>query len=128
MDPITLLAGVLPFAQHVGRVILGKWAKGAGAEPQTVAEAVKLGELELRRMEAIARMESSIGSTSVWVANVRAMQRPIVAMLALTTWVCLSLMPNTDPDTYTVVSNVASSVFSYLFGDRTAMKIFRRGS
>lgn len=126
MDPITLAAGLLPFIQHAGRVLLAKFAGDAGAEPQNVDEVVKLGELDIRRTEALAELDRIHGDVSPWVANVRALQRPVVGAAVLVVFAVLSVQDEPNPTTYATVANLASSVFAYLFGDRTCSHIFER--
>jgi|CXWL01.1.fsa_nt_gi hypothetical protein len=122
MDPITILTAFIPVLSQGLRGLVNKWTGGAGAKPATVDEAIKLGDLDIRRLEALAKLDEASG-TSQWVANVRGIQRPVAVALVLLTYVIVVGTPSSSMATMDMVANLASSAMFYLFGDRTLMAI-----
>lgn len=124
MDPVTILAALLPVASDGIRGLVTKWTGGAGAKPANVEEAVRLIDADISRMKALAELDRP-ENTSVWVNDVRALQRPAAVALVIVSWLGIGLL-STDPQLIDISGNLAASVVFYLFGDRTYMH-FRRG-
>jgi hypothetical protein len=125
-DPFTIITALIPaFSDGIKRLI-GKWT--GGPTPQSVDELIKLQDADVRRLEALGQLDGTEGAVSKWVNNLRALQRPIVVFVVLATWVAMTIaqlyFPNTiqfNESLVYLVSNLASSVVFYLFGDRTYM-------
>ena len=124
MDPVTILAALLPVASDGIRGLVTKWTGGAGAKPANVEEAVRLIDADISRMKALAELDRP-ENTSVWVNDVRALQRPAAVALVIVSWLGIGLL-STDPQLIDISGNLAASVVFYLFGDRTYMH-FKRG-
>jgi hypothetical protein len=105
------------------RGLINMWTGGAGAKPANAQEAVSLIDADIRKMEAIAKLDAVHGDVSMWVSNIRALQRPVSAAVVLLSWgIVLGIYGDANIDTtINIVSNLASSVIFYLFGDRTYM-------
>lgn len=128
-DPITILSAVLPSVINGIDRLIGHFT--GGPRPQTVQELVELKELDIRQYEALAQMEGSMEGVSPWVANLRALQRPLVTygIIALFVGVVtyLSLTGGLEGNTLmSYLFDMASSVTFYLFGDRTSMYLSKR--
>jgi hypothetical protein len=122
MDPVTILTAFIPILQQGAAAVIRKVTGSDGSKPATVEEVVKLGDLEIRKLEAIAAIDAGAG-TAQWVANVRGIQRPLAVGLILLTYVIVIGTPGAEPETLNLVANLASSAMFYLFGDRTLMYI-----
>ena len=127
MDPITILTALLPAVGDMGRMLMNKFTGGAGAKPANVDEVIKLKQAErddkdadVRRLEALAKIDNATNVHS-WVNDVRAMQRPVVVASVLLSWIAVTAVPGADTGTVVMVSNMASAVFFYLFGERAYM-------
>lgn len=124
MDPATILTAFIPILQNGAKALIkkigGKDAAVSEVKPQTVEDAIKLGELDIKRLEAIASMDSVSGAAQ-WVANVRGIQRPVAVGVVLLTYAWCVLDTTVVQSTLDMVSNLASSAMFYLFGDRTLM-------
>jgi len=127
MDPITILTALLPAATDGVRALINHFSGGAGAKPMNVDETVKLMEAQtaardsdVKRLEALHTIDQ-VENVSQWVNNVRAMQRPVAVAVILATWVasCYITMPI---ELAQGISNMASSVVFYLFGERGYLK------
>lgn len=127
MEPLTILTALMPALTDGVRGLINKFTGGAGAQPANVEEAVKLVDADIRRLEALSRLDQVQGEVSLWVSNIRALQRPVASTVIVISW--LGLMAyhgGTDPDTViNISSNLASAVIFYLFGDRTYMHFKR---
>lgn len=122
MDPITILTAFIPVLTQGLRGAINKWTGGAGAKPATVDEAIKLGDMDIRRLEAIAKLDESSGAAQ-WVSNVRGIQRPAAVVLVLLAYIIVLGTPGSSHEALVLVSNLASSAMFYLFGDRTLMAL-----
>ncbi len=114
MDPLTILAALGPLAVDLGKSLIGRFIQTDSYKPVNVDEYVKMRQLDLDMFKAM----NDAGGTNPsypWVeAGVRLM-RPVVGIIVLGTWAYLEL--NGIPSES--VSNFASAVGFYLFGDRT---------
>lgn len=127
MEPITILTALLPALTDGIRGMITKWTGGAGAKPANIQEAIQLMDAEVRRLEVIAKLDSTVGDVDKWVNNVRALQRPVAAGAIILAWIGVMATPGVAESTMAVVSNLASAVIFYLFGDRTYM-YFKKGN
>ena len=128
IEPISMLTMFAPVISDGIRGLVNKFTGNAGAEPANVEEAVKLVEADIRRLEAIAKLDKVEGDVSLWVNNIRALQRPIATGVVLVSWIGLLVMyGNTEPqNVIDIISNLASAVIFYLFGDRSYMHFKKR--
>lgn len=124
MDPLTILSAFIPAVSDGIRGLINKWTGGAGAKPANVEEAVKLIDADIRRLETLAKLDS-VGNTSQWVNNFRALMRPSVGALIVVFWGS-TLYIQMDGALVDIAANLASSVVFYLFGDRTYMHFKRK--
>lgn len=120
MDPLTILTALLPIAQDGIRAVINRVTGSAGAQPANTDEAIRLIEAETKRLQAIAQIDTPVGEISLWVNNVRALQRPAAAAFVLLAY-WYTLVALVDVQIQVTVANLASSVVFYLFGDRTVM-------
>ncbi len=119
----TVLPALLPAAADAVRGLIAKFTGGAGSNPQTVDEVIKLRDSDNRRLELLAQLDGQ-GETYKWVEAIRKLQRPTVVAVTLIVWSIVFLNPQTYDDfTRDVVQASASSVWFYLFGERGYMAI-----
>ena len=124
MDPLTILTAFIPALTDGVRGLINKWTGGAGAKPANVEEAVKLVDADIRRLEALAKLDS-VGNTAQWVNNIRALMRPTVGLVIILAR-ATTLYYDAPADLSTMAANLAASVVFYLFGDRTYMHFKRK--
>lgn len=126
MDPVTILTAFIPVIQKgLSAVISKALGSDKGAKPATIEDTVKLGELEIRKLEALSAIDA-VSGTSQWVSDVRGIQRPAAVAIILLTYTVCVLNPNVLQETLDLVANLASSAMFYLFGDRTLMYLNAR--
>ena len=112
MDPITILAALLPLGIDAGKFAIQKWLAPESVKPGTFTDLLQLRQLELEQFKA---MQGTGEASYPWVAAVRSMQRPVFAAAVLGVWVWHASTGQV-PET---VANMAAAVGFYLFGDRT---------
>jgi hypothetical protein len=118
----TLVPALLPALSDGMRGVIARFTGSAGAKPQNVTEVISLMQADTQRLQAIASLDTPSGPISVWVANIRALQRPIAVALVLGGYLYSLHYANTLPQTtLDTVSQYAQMVTFYLFGDRSYM-------
>ena len=114
MDPLTILAALGPLAVDLGKSLIGRFIQTDNYKPVNVDEYVKMRQLDLDMFKAM----NDAGGTNPsypWVEAAVRLMRPAVGIIVLGTWAYLE-MPGSISES---VSNFASAVGFYLFGDRT---------
>lgn len=114
MDPLTILATFAPFAVDLGKSLINRFIAGDTFKPANIDEYVKMREVDLGFFKAM----NDAGGTNPsypWVEAVVRLMRPAVTVMVLGTWVYLELTGKSS----STVTNFASAVGFYLFGDRT---------
>ena len=114
MDPFTILATFAPFVVDLGKSLINRFIAGDTFKPANIDEYVKMREVDLGFFKAM----NEAGGTNPsypWVEAIVRLMRPTVTVMVLGTWAYLEL--TNQPST--TVTNFASAVGFYLFGDRT---------
>ena len=114
MDPLTILAALGPLAVDLGKSLIGRFIQTDNYKPVNVDEYVKMRQLDLDMFKAM----NDAGGTNPsypWVEAAVRLMRPAVGIIVLGTWAYLEMTGSTSES----VSNFASAVGFYLFGDRT---------
>jgi hypothetical protein len=114
MGPLTILAALGPLAVDLGKSLIGRFIQTDNYKPVNVDEYVKMRQLDLDMFKAM----NEAGGTNPsypWVEAAVRLMRPAVGVIVLGTWAYLELNNSTSES----VSNFASAVGFYLFGDRT---------
>lgn len=114
MDPITILAGLLPVGVDLVKSLIARYIAPDQFKPATIAEWVQMQTTQLQLFKAMNDAGGSNASYP-WVEAIVRLQRPLVAALALGTWV----YTRTAGIPSDAVDNFAAAVGFYLFGDRT---------
>lgn len=124
MDPLlltTVLSALLPATIDGIKTFVGS---KTGNKPAilTADDYSKVVDADIRKLEIISKLDSPGGDTSKWVNNLRSIQRPTVVALVLIAWL-YGVFFNVPDGIFQIVSQLASTVFFYLFGDRTNLYI-----
>lgn len=112
-----LLPALLPALGDGVRGLFNKLTGNAGAKPTNVGEVISLMQAETERLQAIAQIDKAEG-VSQWVANVRAMQRPVAVGLIISAYVVAALTSDSEV-MVAGIGTYAQMVTFYLFGDRS---------
>lgn len=123
MDPITILASVLPLGVELGKSLISKFLGQDDFKPANVDQWVRMREMDIQFFTAMNGAGGSNPSYP-WVEAVVRLQRPAVAAVALGVW-GYSNLAGTPSDT---INNFASAIGFYLFGDRTLFYVRKAAS
>lgn len=115
MDPITILAALMPFAVDLGKSLIGRFiTPESGFKPATIGDWLSMQDMQLKLF--VAMNEAGGANPSYpWVEAIVRLQRPFVVAVALSAWVWSYTVGHPSP----MVDNFCSAVGFYLFGDRT---------
>lgn len=114
MDPLTILAAFGPLAVDLGKSLIARFIAPDDFKPATVEQYVQMKEVELKMFTAMNNAGGT-NSSYPWVEAIVRLMRPGVALIVLGTWCFMELNGLAS----STVSNFASAVGFYLFGDRT---------
>ena len=118
-----LIAALLPVASDGVRAIINKFTGGAGAIPSTPEQHLAMVDSDIKRLEALAKLDTVGSNVSSWVNNVRALQRPVAVCLCVGGYL---IAVYTNSDHAIEVGELARMAVFYLFGDRTYMYLSRK--
>lgn len=119
---VELLAALIPVASDGVRALINRFTRGAGAIPSTPEQHLAVVDSDIKRLEALARLDKPGDNVSAWVSDIRALQRPIAVVLCVGGY--LSAVAVGSPDAVELGELARMAVF-YLFGDRTYMYLRR---
>jgi len=111
----TILGALVPIGVEGIKQAITRLA--GGVKPTTVDEQIKLDEAEVRRLEAIAKLDTPIGQPSQWVVDLRASARYIGALLVMAVGVS-TLYVTVDATVQALALEAANIAFGFLFGSR----------
>lgn len=120
MDPITILAALGPVAVNLVNSLIGRFIQTDTYKPVNIGEYVQMRNVDLEMFKAMN--SPGTGTTYPWVEAVVRLMRPTVAAIVLGTWAFMEI----TGDSSATVSNFASAVGFYLFGDRTLFYVQKK--
>lgn len=117
---LSLIPALLPALTDGVRGLLARVSGGAGAKPQNVAEVIQLMQADTDRLKTLAQLDVPTGSISLWVADVRALQRPVACLLVIGGYiVAVHASGKLPAGVLDSLGSYAQMVTFYLFGDRS---------
>lgn len=112
----TLLSALLPVGvEGIKQVIVTKMG---GVKATTVAEQIQLDENDVKRLQAIAALDTPIGQPSQWVVDLRASARYVMAALVIASGAAALFVPDVSIEVKTMGFEAANIAFGFLFGQR----------
>ena len=126
MDPTIILTAFIPVLTDVVKSVISKFT-GNNPPIANADDYSKIVDADIRKLEALAKMDSPNGPTSVWVNDAKVLQRIVVVYMTVGAWITATFIISMPPETYKLISNMAGSIFFYLFGDRTNFYLKNRG-
>ena len=121
----------IPALTDGAKALINKVTGGAGARPSNFGEFLQLQDKEIERLKTLAEIDKPVGDISRWVNDLRSSTRYIMAIIILAVWASVMLISIWTPvqdDIIGLVSQLASMVFFYLYGDRAYTYIKTRGT
>lgn len=114
MDPLTIFAALGPLAVDLGKSLINRFVAPADFKPATIEQYVQMKQVDLELFKAMNEAGGS-NTSYPWVEAIVRLMRPVVGVAVLATWVALALQGPVPAE----VSNFASAIGFYLFGDRS---------
>ena len=111
----TIVGALVPIGVEGIKQVITKWA--GGVKPTTVAEQLQLDEQEIKRLEAVAKLDTPIGQPSQWVIDLRASARYLGALLVIAVGIS-TLYISVDATIQALALEAANIAFGFLFGSR----------
>lgn len=114
MDPLTALAAFGPLVVDLGKSLIARFVAPEEFKPATIEQYTQMRQVDLEMFKAMNEAGGSNPSYP-WVEAIVRLMRPSIALIVLGTWCYMEI----QGDASDTVSNFASAVGFYLFGDRT---------
>lgn len=112
----TLLSSLLPVGvEGIKQVIITKLG---GVKATTVAEQLQMDDQDIKRLQAIADLDTPIGTPSQWVVDLRASARYVMAGVVIVAGTSGLFLPETNLAVQTMGFEAANIAFGFLFGQR----------
>lgn len=112
----TLLSALVPVGvEGIKQVIVNKFG---GVKATTIEEQIKLDEQDIKRLEAVAKLDNPGGTPSQWVIDVRGSARYVAAGVVILGGVGIALVPSIEVSVKIVALEAANVAFGFLFGQR----------
>lgn len=111
----TLIGALIPVGIDGIKQMFTRFA--GGVKPTTVAEQLQLEEFEIKRMEALAKLDNPYGAPSQWVVDLRASSRYVGALVVIAVGLS-TLYLTIDPFVQRIGLEAANIAFGFLFGSR----------
>lgn len=111
----TIIGALLPVAVESGKQLITKWV--GGVRPTTIDEQIKLDQSDVSRLEALAKLDTPVGTPSQWVIDLRASARYIGALAVISVGISTLYVP-VDESIRKLALEAANIAFGFLFGSR----------
>lgn len=111
----TIIGALVPVGVEGVKQLFAKFS--GGVRPTSVAEQIQLDQMEIARMETLAKLDNPGGTPSQWVIDLRASSRYIGALVTIA--VGLSTLYVNMPEPVQMIGLQAANIaFGFLFGSR----------
>jgi hypothetical protein len=111
----TLIGALIPVGIDGVKQLFTRFA--GGVKPTTIAEQLQLDEADIKRIEALAKLDNPYGTPSQWVVDLRASSRYIGALAVIAIGLS-TLYLTIDPFVQRIGLEAANIAFGFLFGSR----------
>ena len=111
----TIIGALVPVGVEGVKQVIARFFGGVRAT--TIEEQIKLDENEIKRIEALARLDTPVGTPSQWVVDLRASARYVGALVVIAVGI-LVILVNADTKVQEIGLQAANIAFGFLFGSR----------
>jgi hypothetical protein len=119
-----LLPALMPALADGVRGVVAKFTGGAGAQPQSVAEAIQLMEANTARAQALAVLDNPGGAVSRWVANLRGCYRYVITGAIVLGAIPAAIVAPEAAGTL-ILLELAGASMSFIIGERMYLQLKR---
>lgn len=121
-----LLPSIIPALSSGLGSLISKWTGGAKA--QTVDDLVKLGQMEIDKLNALAALDKPYGTPSQWVVDLRASFRYVAVLLVWLFTFGAVFTPSVPAELTEVLLSLAGATLSFIIGERMLLSLKAVGS
>lgn len=121
-----LLPSLIPVLSNGIGNLITKWTGGAKA--QSVDDVVKLGQLEIDKLNALASLDKPYGNPSQWVVDLRASFRYIAVLLVWLFTFAALFTPSVPAALTETMLTLAGATLSFIIGERMMLSFKAVGS
>lgn len=118
----SIIGALVPVGVEGIKQIINRFT--GGVKPTTVAEQIQLEQIDISRIEAIAKLDAPAGTPSQWVIDLRASARYIGALFVIAVGIG-TLFLNVPADIQRIGIEAANIAFGFLFGSRIMANLKR---
>ena len=111
----SIVGALLPVVVESGKQLVTKWV--GGVRPTTIDEQIKLEQSEIARLEALAKLDTPVGTPSQWVIDLRASARYLGALAVIGVGISTLYVP-VEESIRALSLEAANIAFGFLFGSR----------
>ena len=115
----SLLGALVPIGAEAVKQLIVKLT--GGVKPATIEEQIKLDNLEIERMKALAVLDNPGGTPSQWVIDLRASSRYLGALVTIAVGLSTLFIPTITAEIQRIGLEAANIAFGFLFGSRIVM-------
>lgn len=117
MDPTIIFTSLIPLIIDGVKSIVGKYT---GDKPAILSatDYSTVVDADIKKLQALASLDNPNGQTYTWVNSAKVLQRIVVVYATIGAWITATFFVSVPTDRYQLVSNLAGSIFFFLFGDR----------
>lgn len=112
----TIVASLIPVAAESVKQLLVRFV--GGVRPTSVQDQILLDESEVKKLEALARLDTPVGQPSQWVIDLRASARYIGALAVIAVGIATLYIPEMPIVVQQTGLEAANIAFGFLFGSR----------
>ena len=111
----TIIGALVPVGVEGIKQVVARFFGGVRAT--TIEEQIKLDENEIKRIEALARLDTPVGTPSQWVVDLRASARYVGALAVIAVGI-MTVVTTADAKVQEIGLQAANIAFGFLFGSR----------
>lgn len=118
----SIIGALVPVGVEGIKQIINRFT--GGVKPTTVAEQIQLEQIDISRIEALAKLDNPSGTPSQWVVDLRASARYIGALFVIGVGIG-TLFLNVPADIQRIGIEASNIAFGFLFGSRIMANLKR---
>jgi len=112
----TILGALVPVGVEGIKQLISSFI--GGPKPTTVEEQIKYDDNEIKKLNALAALDTPVGQPSQWVVDLRASARYVGALAVIMVGIGSLFIPNIDAKIQALALEAANIAFGFLFGTR----------
>lgn len=96
-----------------------------GVQPKSIDDVAKLADIDVRRLEAIAKLDTPVGTPSQWVIDYRAIFR-YFAVTLIWFFTGIAIIAGAPVEVTELLLSMAGTTLSFIIGERMLLNFNRK--